>query len=210
MIFLKETYAPTILERKAARLRKLTGNPNLRSKLDSGLTPRDLFLYSIVRPTKMLFLSPIVFSLSLYVAIVYAYLYLLFTTLTEVFETQYHFRHDLVGLAYLGLGVGSFGGQFFYTKYANTSYKKHMAAGDFKPEHRLESMVPGCFMIPIALFWYGWSVQANVQWMCPIIATGVFGLGLLLIFVSFHSTLPGADFAGKVVEHSISMWFTCY
>jgi predicted MFS family arabinose efflux permease len=101
----------------------------------------------------MLFLSPIVFSISLYVAIVYAYLYLLFTTVTVIFEKQYGFATDLVGLSFLGIGFGSFGGQFIYTWIANKSYKAHMEKGDFKPEHRLETMVPGAFMIPISLFW---------------------------------------------------------
>jgi hypothetical protein len=71
MIFMRESYAPAILERKAKRLRKSTGNPNLRSKLDSGLTAKDLFLFSIVRPSKMILFSPTVFFLSLYVAVTY-------------------------------------------------------------------------------------------------------------------------------------------
>jgi len=186
---MKETYAPTILERKTKRLRKETGNPNLRSKLDSGLTPKDLFLFSIVRPTKMLIFSPIVLSLSVYVALVYSYLYLMFTTVTFIFESRYHFRHDIVGLAFLGLGAGSFCGQFIYTYYANKSYRGHLAKGDIKPEQRLTSMIPGSFMIPIALFWYGWSVQANVHWICPIIAMAVFGFGLLLIFMPANTYL---------------------
>ena len=78
----KETYPPVLLERKAARLRKETGNDKLRSALQSAKTPRQLFFLSVVRPTKMLFLSPIVFGLSLYIAVVYGYLYLLFTTMT--------------------------------------------------------------------------------------------------------------------------------
>jgi hypothetical protein len=180
---IKETYAPTILARKAARLRKETGNPNLRSALDSGLSPRDLFWFSIVRPTKMLLFSPIVLSTSTYVALIYAYLYVFFTTITEVFEAQYHFRADLVGLAYIGIGGGSFIGQFAYTWMANRSYARHIAKGDYKPEHRLEFMRYGAFMVPVALFWYGWSVEAKVQWMCPIMATVVFGVGLLLIFM---------------------------
>lgn len=184
LVLMRETYAPTIINRKINRLKKETGNMALRSKLDSGLTPRQLFLYSIVRPTKMLAFSPIVFSLSLYVAIVYSYLYLMFTTVTVIFETQYNFPNDLVGLAFLGIGIGSFGGQFIYTHVANRSYAAHMAKGDFRPEHRLETMVPGAFMVPISLFWYGWSVQANVHWMCPIVGMSVFGFGLLLIFVS--------------------------
>jgi hypothetical protein len=189
LILMRETYAPTIINRKIKRLKKETGNMALRSKLDSGLTPRQLFLYSIVRPTKMLAFSPIVFSLSLYVAIVYSYLYLMFTTVTVIFETQYNFPNDLVGLAFLGIGIGSFGGQFIYTHVANRSYAAHMAKGDFRPEHRLETMVPGAFMVPISLFWYGWSVQANVHWMCPIVGMSVFGFGLLLIFVSFFTPL---------------------
>lgn len=70
-IFLRETYAPVILERKTKLLREETGNPDLRSKLDSGLHPRDFFLRSIIRPARMLIFSPIVLSTSLYVGVVY-------------------------------------------------------------------------------------------------------------------------------------------
>lgn len=45
----------------------------------------DLFLRSISRPIQMLCLSPIVTGLSLYVAVIYAYLYLLFTIFLTVF-----------------------------------------------------------------------------------------------------------------------------
>lgn len=111
----------------------------------------------------------------------------MFTTVTVIFETQYGFATDLVGLAFLGIGIGSFGGQFIYTYVANRSYAAHMAKGDFRPEHRLETMIPGAFMVPISLFWYGWSVQANVHWMCPIVGMSLFGFGLLLIFVRLPS-----------------------
>ena len=186
---MRETYAPAIVAEKTARLRKDTGNPNLRSAFDSGLKPKDLFWYSIVRPSKMLLLSPIVLLLSIYVDLVYAYLYVMFTTITEVFESQYHFANDLVGLAFLGIGAGAFFGQFFYTWLANRSYARHTAKGDFKPEHRLEFMMPGSLCIPVGLFWYGWTVQAKVQWSSPIIATSVFGVGLLLIFMPANTYL---------------------
>jgi multidrug resistance protein len=186
-VFMRETYAPAILERKARTLRKSTGNPDLRSKLDSGMSTKELFLYSIVRPSKMLIFSPVCLSQSLYVAIVYSYLYLMFTTVTEIFEQQYHFRNDLVGLAYIGMGMGSFLGQFGYTYFENRNYRYHQKKGDLRPEHRLLAMVPGSMIMPVALFWYAWSVEEKVHWMCPIIAMAFFGLGLLLIFVSFCS-----------------------
>lgn len=106
LLFLRESYAPRILQIKAARLRKETGNPSWRSKRDRGISPPALLKLSIVRPMKMLLLSPIVFLLSLYMAIIYGYLYLLFTTMSDIFHNTYHFSSSNVGLAYLGLGVG--------------------------------------------------------------------------------------------------------
>ncbi|KAF2665260.1 putative MFS multidrug transporter [Microthyrium microscopicum] len=182
-LLMKETYAPTLLDRKTKRLRKETGNMNLRSKLDMGLTPRDLFWFSIVRPTKLLLFSPIVLFLSIYVAITYAYLYLFFTTISDVFANQYHFKKELVGLSFLGLGVGQFAGQFVYSYFATKSYNSHVKKGGFKPEHRLETMIFGAIIIPIALFWYGWAVQAKTQWMNPEVATFFFSLGMLFIWM---------------------------
>ncbi|KAL3431618.1 major facilitator superfamily domain-containing protein [Aspergillus tetrazonus] len=76
-IFLRESYAYTILQRKTIRLRKETGNNELRSILDTGRSKRNTFAFSIFRPAKMLLLSPIVALLSIYIATIYGYLYLL-------------------------------------------------------------------------------------------------------------------------------------
>jgi hypothetical protein len=67
---MRESYAPVILERKAKKLRKQTGNEHLRSKLDIGLDPKELFKLSIVRPSKLMLLSPICFLMSMYIAFV--------------------------------------------------------------------------------------------------------------------------------------------
>ena len=75
---MRETYAPTLLERKAKKLRKETGNLNLRSKLAIDLPPKQLFVQAIIRPMKLMVLSPICALMSLYMAIVYAIMYLLF------------------------------------------------------------------------------------------------------------------------------------
>ena len=112
-VFMQETYAYVLLQRKTKRLQKETGNPNLRSALDTGKSPRELFSVSIVRPLKMLVLSPIVLLMSLHMAIVYGYLYLLFTTFPRIFEGQYGFSERSIGLTYLGVGIGSFCGLTF-------------------------------------------------------------------------------------------------
>lgn len=70
---LRETYAVVILERKAALLRKRKNDPTIRSRLDQNLSVKRLFLRAIVRPAKILVLSPIVSMLSLYMGVVYGY-----------------------------------------------------------------------------------------------------------------------------------------
>lgn len=183
MFLMKETYAVTILKKKALRLRKETGNESLRSKLDNGLSPRDLFFTSIVRPTKMLFFSPIVALLATYQAVIYAYIYLLISTFSTVYTTQYHFGPGPVGLSFIGLGVGCFSSQFVTTYIGNRISRKHLEKGDFKPEHRLPMMVPGSIIIPIGLFWYGWTAETKAHWILPIIGTSFVGFGMLNVFV---------------------------
>ncbi|CAN9084950.1 unnamed protein product [Alternaria alternata] len=183
LILMRETSGIIILQRKVKRLKAETGNSKLRSKLDGGLTPSQLFKFSIIRPAKMLFRSTICFAISLYIAITYAYLYILFTTFTAVFKGQYGWRGGITGLSFLGLGIGSLIGQFTYIHYGNKVVHKHMARGDFRPEHRLYMMCIGGFFIPCGLFIYGWSVQYQTHFMVPIVATGIIGFGLLMTFM---------------------------
>ena len=160
---------------------------NLRSALDTGRSPRDLFMFSIVRPTKMLFLSPIVFLLSLYVAVIYGYLYLLFTTISDVFETQYGFSQGSVGLSYLGIGIGSVIGLVTLGATSDRILKRlSEKSGVKKPEYRLPAMIPGSFFVPVSLFMYGWTAYYKTPWIVPIIGTSFLGVGMLISFVRLN------------------------
>ncbi|KAF3398185.1 Efflux pump vrtL [Penicillium rolfsii] len=190
---IRESYAPTLLAAKTKKLRKETGNQNLRSALDSGRSPMDLFMFSIVRPTKMLFLSPIVFLLSLYVGIIYGYLYLLFTTISSVFEDQYGWSSGSVGLSYLGIGIGSFVGLFSLGATSDRLLKYLTEKnGEKKPEYRLPPMIPGSVFVPISLFIYGWTAYYKTHWIVPIIGTAFLGLGMLISFMTVSTYLVDA------------------
>lgn len=66
---LHETYGPFLLEMKARKLRKETGNVDYKVETRSNLRPRELFLHSITRPLRMLFEIPICTILSLYASL---------------------------------------------------------------------------------------------------------------------------------------------
>lgn len=104
LVLLRETYTVQILKSKATKLRKDTNNPNLRTKYETEHTAVQLFQNACVRPLVLLFTSPILFLMSLYVGVVYGYLYLVMTTITSIFESTYQFPSSVVGLSFLGLG----------------------------------------------------------------------------------------------------------
>ena len=192
--FGRETYAPTLLARKTKRLQKETGNMNLRSKLDSGLPPREIFARSIVRPIKMLLFSPIVLLMSIYVSINYGIMYLFFTTMTFVFEGTYHFSSGSVGLSYLGMGVGLIIGMVYVGKMSDVYIRKAQASGGAKPENRLELplTIPGAILLPVGVFIYGWTTEKGVHWIVPIIATAFVGLGNLTGMMTIQTYLVDA------------------
>lgn len=188
LLCMRETYAPVILQKKTARLRKETGNELLRSKLDIGLSPRDHFYRSIIRPLKMLVRSPIVALFAVYIAVVYGYLYLMFTSMTEVFQQTYHFSTSITGLVFLGMGVGSMAGLGYFSATSDRHIQK-MAKIDgkgMKPEYRLRQLPVGAFLLPGGFFIYGWTAQYHVHWIVPIIGTGIIGMGNIIIFMSLQ------------------------
>ncbi|KAF9772441.1 hypothetical protein IL306_009859 [Fusarium sp. DS 682] len=99
VFFLAETHHPTIQ-------RKRSKNTSEATPSKEGSKVSQVLLRSLMRPMRMLIRSPIVTGLSLYLALIYAYLYLLFTTFSTVFPEQYGFGTDILGLAFLGVGIG--------------------------------------------------------------------------------------------------------
>ncbi|RDL40094.1 MFS general substrate transporter [Venustampulla echinocandica] len=193
--FVPESYSPAILEKKASHLRK-TENPNLRSKLASPLPPGLTLYRAVIRPSQMLLFSPIVTLLSVFIAVVYGQLYLLYTTITFVFEAQYHFAHRVTGLAFLGLGVGMLLGAGVFGAVSDRTLKSKARVnegGELKPEYRLPVMVYGAILIPIGLFIYGWTAEKKSMWIIPIIGTGFVGAGMMATFVSSRSNSSSFD-----------------
>jgi hypothetical protein len=188
VVLMQETYAVVLLNRKAQRLRKETNNSNYVSKFDTGLSSKAMLKLAIIRPFKMLFLSPVVIILSTYSALVFSYLFLLFTTFTQVFEEQYGWSGGIIGLSYLGLGTGLAVALVAFTLLSDWLLKRQSIDGLMKPEYRLPMMMWTVPLIPIGLFWYGWSAEAKTLWIVPIMGTALIGAGAFSTFVSHPTT----------------------
>ncbi|PIG79628.1 MFS multidrug transporter [Aspergillus arachidicola] len=191
---LSESYEPVLLRQKAKRIRQENRSAEVNAGQALKIDSRKVFIQAITRPTKLLFLTPNVALFSLYTGVVFGYLYLLFTTVTEVYETTYKFSQGATGLVYIGIGVGALIGITCFGALSDRIQNLLIARnnGQAEPEFRLPPLIPGSFLIPIGLFWYGWSAQMHVHWIMPIIGLGWVGCGMIATLLPIQSYLVDA------------------
>jgi DHA1 family multidrug resistance protein-like MFS transporter len=188
-VFFPETSASNILYRRAKRLRKATGNDSIRSQSEidaTGIKISDAVVTALIRPITLNFQEPIVIALNLYIGLVYALLYLWFESFPIVFIGIYNFKPQLLGLSYLGILVGALAVTplfFLYIKYVQEPM--YASGKDPKPEARMPVAIFGAVILPVCLFWFGWSSRESVHWIVPIIGSSLFGFSVLLLFVRF-------------------------
>ncbi|KAF6816987.1 major facilitator superfamily transporter [Colletotrichum sojae] len=188
-IFNQETNPRVLIDRKVVRLRKELNRPELRSVyLDTSATaPRSnaqVLLRGLIRPVKMLFLSPIIFSVSLYCAFAYGVLYLLFSTIPLVFSTTYGFSVGNTGLVYIPLGIGYIVGMACFSFLSDRTVVRMTRANDgvFEPEMRLPDCIWFAMLLPVTFFWYGWTAEFKTHWAAPVIGLLPFGIAILGIW----------------------------
>jgi hypothetical protein len=185
-----ETYAPVLLSARAKTLSRVTGMV-YRSHFElqgASLPFTEKMKVALTRPWRFLFGEPIVFLLSLYLSIVYAILYLLFAAFPVVYQQKRGWSQGVGGLAFAGVAVGVFAA-VLANFYINNLYQrlKHPT-----PESRLPPAMIGGVAVTVGLFWFAWTNGPSVHWLVSISASGVFGFGMVLIFVAISSYLVDA------------------
>lgn len=190
-----ETYSPVILRRRATKLAKMTSKEyiSVLDKKQGKPTPKDAFKKALSRPWALLFLEPIVLLISLYMAIIYGTLYMLFGAFPIVYQEVRGWSQGIGGLAFLGVAVGMIIG-VAYAIWDNSRYLKveDEHDGDAPPEARLPPAMVGSIAIPIGMFWFAWTNYPSIHWIVSIIGTAPFGFGIVLVFLSSMNYLIDA------------------
>jgi hypothetical protein len=57
--------------------------------------------------------------------------------------------------------------------------------GEPQPEFRLPATIAAMPIVAIGTLWYGWTLQFRTSWIVPIVGSGVAGLGITTVQVSF-------------------------
>ncbi|CAG7565392.1 unnamed protein product, partial [Fusarium equiseti] len=195
-IIIPETFAPTLLSRRAERISRIQGQVYISklAKDRQGKALRESIKEALVRPWVLLFYEPIVLLLTIYMAILYGTLYLFFAAFPIVYQEHRGWSQDIGGLAFLGLAVGIAFGILvaLYVTIRSTRPSKHNSDEVWNPEIRLPMSLVGCVAIPVGLFWFAWTNDPSLHWLISVAAQVPFGFGFVLVYISIQNYLVDA------------------
>ena len=154
------------------------------------------FRIAFTRPIRFLVRTRLVPLFALYTSILNSYLAILLATLGTTFESVYDFSPTASGLAYLGMFTGFLLAEFSMGWLSDALLARHRRRrssrsedGDrgneeASPEARLPPMLLGAALLPPALLLYGWTLKYQLQWMAPIVGSG------LVAFTTMYCYIP--------------------
>jgi multidrug resistance protein len=186
VVFLPETHHQTLLKRRAAKLRKVTGDSTYRAISELQVRSlKEIAKNTLLRPLVLL-TEPIVFLLTIYMSIVYGLLYMFFFAYPLVFGEGKGFSNSKVGLMFIPIAVGvitaTVASPFFNKDYLKRA-QKYIDRGEIPPaELRLIPMMIGCWFVPAGLFSFAWSSFPHLSWAGPCISGLGCGFGFQMLY----------------------------
>ncbi|KAA8626770.1 multidrug resistant protein [Pyrenophora tritici-repentis] len=186
-----ETYAPTILAKRAKKMRKETGDDRFVTEQDLDMRPfsQRLQLF-LLRPFQLLFRELIVFLISVYMSVLYGLLYMFFVAYPIVYEKTKGWSAGSVGLMFIPLICGvllSAACAPLVNKHYLKLSEKHN--GHPPAEVRLIPMMCSCWFIPIGVFIFAWTSQKETHWAGPAFGGGSVGFGFIFLYNSANNYL---------------------
>ncbi|KAI1434470.1 MFS transporter [Xylaria sp. CBS 124048] len=192
----RETYKVAILRRKAARLRKETGNPMLRTVFDTADRKSDFrkVWECAVRPASVLAGSGVLQVMSLHGAVMFSYYYLWATTFQNILQQSYHLSPTAAGLSFISFSVGSIVSIVIMNVLLDKIYIKlrDRNGGQGAPEFRLPMAIPSAFLLPACVVAHGWAAQLHPPLAVLIVISGLIGTTLVLCLLPLQAYVVDA------------------
>ncbi|KAG7660816.1 uncharacterized protein J8A68_005633 [[Candida] subhashii] len=185
VFFVPETYEPINLKRKAKRLRKETGDDKYYAPVERvNTTLYESVLTSSRRPLLLMFRDNMTFILCFYTGFTLAVVYLFFVAFPYIFSTVYGFSLSQQGMSFFGLVIGMVLTSLISPYYIDKLYMRLLRKnnGVPKPEFRFTSLMIGVFIVPVGLFMIAWTAYPSIHWIVPMIGSGIYGCGTILVF----------------------------
>jgi DHA1 family multidrug resistance protein-like MFS transporter len=159
MVFaLPETSASTILLRRAKRLRKITGDQNIKSQSEidqKNLSVKNIAFNALIKPWEINLLDPAILFTTFFTGLVYGLLYTYYEVFPIAYGNIYHFGGK-IGLTYLTnlVGVGLCV-PIYLAYYRFVVERKSVGKEKVPPENFLVAGLWSCWILPAGLFLFG-------------------------------------------------------
>ena len=181
-----ETSTPNILMRRAARLRKLTGDNRLQSQAEidqKNIKTAQLFLSALAKPMEITIKDPAIAFVNVYASIIYGIYYSFFEVFPLVYPPYYGFTVGTVGVVFTCILVACWIGMAIYWAYARfymiPDLMKNFAT---RPqEARLVPALFACFGPTIGLFIFAWTARPDFPWIAPTIGIVLYGASVFVV-----------------------------
>ncbi|BGP16849.1 hypothetical protein JCM10213v2_004854 [Rhodosporidiobolus nylandii] len=186
--FLPETYGPTILKRRAERLRRLTGNDLIKTHEELHAQEEPGIVQTGAKQIFLAFrlcLEPAVLFANIMIGLIYAIFYLWFEAFPVVFSEKHGFSLSISNLPFLAFFVSGALTLLAYCLYQKYRIIPKLIETEFKlaPEARLELAVFAFPFIWISLFVFGWTGNsASTHWIGPTIGAALYFPGIFCCF----------------------------
>lgn len=190
---LPESYGPTILYRRANRLRALTGNQDLITEGEieqEKLTPSEIWTDLLWRPIEVIIFEPVVLLINLYISLLYSVMYLWFEAFPVVFTEVYGFGLVPMGVTFVSVEIGLIAGAFIYAPFIHRYFTVPRLNGVITPpEVFIPMSIVGSIIMPIGILLFGWTATESVHWIVCLIGAGMFVTGAFLVFQTLFNYL---------------------
>ncbi|KAK0815851.1 hypothetical protein LTS16_021144 [Friedmanniomyces endolithicus] len=189
VLFTKESYKKTILQRRAKKL-GIEGPPQVQRTTTE--TIRYFATTLLFRPLHMLLTEPIVTLVCLYNAFLFGLIYTFVVAAPWIYKTYYGFSVSGQSLSFLGMITGTaiapfpliLIDHFIYQPRLKRFRETKSEEERFPPEYRLYPALIASFILPAGLFAFAWTVRSDVPAIVPIVFQGLTALASLLIYAS--------------------------
>ena len=192
MFTIPETLPSVVLINKARRIRaaKTPGFEDVKAPAEAfDRKLSSIFKVALIRPWKIL-VDPISLLVAVYLSVVYALLYMLFTIYPIVFQQKRHWNSGVGELPLLGTAVGAVTGAGIIFAVSTRDKKRLLQGYKGRPEDRLPVAMFGGCLFAVTMFWFAWTAEFNsIHWIVPTIAGTFLATSILLIFVAYLNYL---------------------
>ncbi|CAK3909922.1 major facilitator superfamily transporter [Lecanosticta acicola] len=181
----RETFKVPILNRRAARLRKETGNQNLKTifEIEGAEKKSGQIWESVMRPVVVLAGSGVLQIMSLFGSVAFSYFYVMSTSLPDILQDIYGLNPAETGFAFISFSVGSVVVVILCNLFLDKIYirlRDTSRDGLGQPEFRLPFCIFGGFLLSILVALYGWTAELKLPLVINLLSVAGLGGGLTL------------------------------